>query len=149
MPKVIAQKTVDEYGDDGEIKRKTTTAIVGRPSKWESDGDFLKLYPAFFHSFLKQINIDDARLRLVAYLLNEAMKLRINGDNAVFLDHNKAAADINISMASLYRHIKTLIDCEFIKQINPRQSVYIINPEMVYKGNLVRYFQKESERKGE
>ena len=147
MAKVISQKTVEEYGEGGEIKKTTITAIIGKPAQWEKDGNFLKIYPAFLKTFLDQMGITDSRLSLVMYIMNEAIHLQINGDNAIFLDCNKAAKVIKVSVASIYRGIKSLVDCSFLKQINPRQSVYRINPEMVYRGNLIRYYQKELKSK--
>ena len=142
MSKVIGQKTVTEYTESGEIKRTIDVTVMGKPAKWEKDGQFLKVYPAFFESFLQDLQIEDSRLKLVVYLMSEAMKLQVNSDNAVYIDTAKASEAIGISQRSLYRCIKALGAVGFISQVSPRQTLYILNPEMVYKGNLVKYYAK-------
>lgn len=146
MSKIITNKTQTEYYPTGEIKSSTDVMVVGNPSKWEKDGDFLKIYPAFFSSFLEQMNTPlDARLRLVVYILSEAIELKINGKNVVYISPAKACNSCKISRPSFYRFIKILININFIFPVPDSNSIYKINPDMVYKGNLVKYYSQVQE----
>lgn len=136
--------TVDEKIDSitGEILKTTSEtkrviAFSGRES--DKDKDYLKVYPVFFSSFLKELKIADSKPRIMIYLMFKASELKINSDNAVYASNEELMRELNISKPTLINGLKALCDIGIIKRLTPRVPIYQVNPAMIYKGSLAKF----------
>jgi hypothetical protein len=125
----------------GEILSTVETTVIGTPMKYR-DKDFLKVFPAFFASFLRELQIDDGKPRLILYLMYKAHELKSDSDNVIYAPNKELMEHLAISKPTLIRYINDLIRINFIERLGPRVPAYRINPEMVYKGTLHKYQEK-------
>lgn len=121
--------------------KRVETEVIGYAEK-PKDYDFLKVFPAFFYSFIEQLGIDDGRGRLVLYFMYKAHQLPTDSDNVVYAPNEELEKIIDISRPTLLRQINHLIKIKFIKRLTPRTPNYRVNPEMIYKGNVQNYYRK-------
>lgn len=122
-------------------EQRVETEVIGYAEK-PRDYDFLKVFPAFFYSFLELLQVADGRCRLVLYFMYKANQLPTNSDNIVFAPNEEMEKLIQVSRPTLLRHINHLIKIKFIKRLTPRAPNYKVNPEMIYKGNIQNYNQR-------
>ena len=121
--------------------RKVETLVLGSPGK-SMDINFVKVFPAFFSSFLQDLKIDDGKARLVLYLIHKAIELKSDSDNVIFADNDELMKSLNISKPTLIRYIADLCALNIIERLKPRMPIYRINPNMIYKGTLTKYYKK-------
>ncbi len=142
--KKIVEKTVRSQRIDqntGEVIQDIETITIGHPGR-PVDLNFLKVYPAFFSSFLKQLKIDDGKARLVLFLMFKAIELKTDSDNVIIAKNDEIMKALNISKPTLLSYIKQLCELKVIERLSPRMPVYRINPNMIYKGTLTKYYQQ-------
>lgn len=137
MEKKTYSKIDPETGEVLEVH----SVVIGKVGKAEQDADFLKVYPAFFASFLQELKIDDGKARLVLYLMFKASKMAANGDNVIFAPNEDLMNELNISKPTLLRYIADLCNLNVIKRVKPKMPIYEINPNMIYKGTLSKYYK--------
>lgn len=150
MAKIGEITTISEERIDpatGEIvvtSKKTNVIALGHP-KQEKDMDYVKVFPAFFSSFLSDLKIDDGRARLAWYLTYKALKLPPNSLNEVTAVNEELMRELNISKQSVLAYIRDLIKINMIRRVSPRLPIYQINPDFIYRGSLVKFHQKQLE----
>lgn len=124
-----------------KIEKGIKADVFGKPAPIK-DFHFLKVFPAFFYSFLKVLGVEDGRARLVLYFMYKAQKEKVDGDNCVMITNNELMKALKISKPTLIKYINNLIETGFIKRLYPRTPLYALNPNMVYKGSLKNYDAK-------
>jgi len=123
------------------------TIVIGRAGGVDKDGDFVKVFPALFLSFLRELKIDDGKARLVMLLIYKASKMTANSDNVVFAPNEDLMTELNISRGTLIRYIAELCKLKIIKRVQPRMPAYEINPNMIYKGTLSKFYKNQNSKK--
>jgi len=143
MKKIVEKTTRSQRIDQktGEIIQDIETITIGHPGR-PMDLNFVKVYPAFFSSFLQQLNIDDGKARLVLFLIFKAMEMRTDSDNVVIAKNDEIMKALKISKPTLLNYLKQLCKLNVIERLGPRMPVYRINPNMIYKGTLTKYYQQ-------
>ena len=58
---------------------------------------------------------------------------------------NQLANELNISVITVKKAIKTLLELKWLIQFSPRQTVFRLNPEFVYRGGIISKIQTEKE----
>jgi hypothetical protein len=141
MANIKETTTTEERIDPktGEFISKVHTVTIGTPNR-SMDLNFVKIYPAFFSSFLQELKIDDGKARLVLYLVYRAIDMKSDSDNVVVADNKELMGALNISKPTLIRYIAELCKLKVIERLKPRMPVYRINPNMIYKGVLTKYY---------
>ena len=139
IEKTVKRQTINQ--DTGEILQDIETITIGHPGR-PMDLNFLKVYPAFFSSFLQQLKIDDGKARLVLFLMAKAIELRTDSDNVIIAKNAEIMKALKISKPTLLNYIKQLCELRVIQRLSPRMPVYRINPDMIYKGTLTKYYQQ-------
>lgn len=133
--------------ETGEVlKDNIGTIVIGKP-RGLIDRNFLKVFPAFFYSFLEDLKIEDGRARLIIYLMFKAIELPLDGDNVVMATNEELMNKLNMCKGSVLKYINILIDANIIERVRPRMPLYKINKEMIYKGTLSKAWKKELEDK--
>lgn len=113
--------------------------VIGRPYKRKGDMDFVKIYPAFFSSFLEELGVDDGKARLVLYLVYKALRLPSESNNIIYADNDSLMSFLKISKPTLIKYIADLCELKVIKRLKPRTPLYQVNPEMIYRGTLTKF----------
>jgi hypothetical protein len=131
----------------GEVLKENINIIaIGKP-KGLTDRNFLKVFPAFFFSFLEELKIEDGRARMIIYLMFKAIELPMDGDNVVLAPNDELMEKLGMCKGSVLKYINVLIDAKIIKRVQPRMPLYKINKEMIYKGTLSKAWKRELEEK--
>lgn len=119
-------------------------AVVGKPDR-VYDEEFLKVYPAFFSSFLHQLKIDDGKARLVLYFMYKASKLPMNSDSMVNVPTKELMEAIGVSKPTILKYINELLELCIITRRYPRLPLYQVDPTLFYRGNLEAFFQRHGD----
>lgn len=150
MTKFGEKTTITEERIDpatGEIvvtNKKVDVIVIGNP-KIERDVEYIKVFPAFFSSFLQELKIHDGKARLVWYLTYKAMQLPPNSLNEVTAINEELMRELNISKQSVLAYVRDLIALKIIRRVSPRLPIYQINPDYIYRGSLVKFHQNQIE----
>jgi predicted transcriptional regulator len=73
--------------------------------------------------------------------------MKPNQEPIVIANPEDIAKDLGVSRRTINRHLKLLIERGYIKQLVNRQFMYLVNPEMIFKGVLKQYFNKKLSEK--
>lgn len=147
----IEKRTDVDTGEISEIMveveepEKVNAIVLGRPRQM-LDKEFVKVYPAFFSSFLQELKIDDGKARLAWYFVYKALRLAPGSDNIVYADNEELMKVLNMSKPTVIKYINELCSLNVVKRIKPRIARFQVNPEMIYRGNLVKYQANNLER---
>jgi hypothetical protein len=67
------------------------------------------------------------------------------GNEWIPVNYKKLANELNISVITVKKAIKTLLELKWLIQFSPRQTVFRLNPEFVYRGGIISKIQTEKE----
>ena len=104
--------------------------------------DYIKVYPLFFEIMLPVLSSDNGLSRLILYIMKKVLDLSNNSKNIIIADNDEFMKSLNISKPTLIRYIADLCALNIIERLKPRMPIYRINPNMIYKGTLTKYYKK-------
>lgn len=133
----------------GEVlssSEKVSIVAIGSP-KPDKDQQYVRIYPAFFSSFLEELGIDDGKARMVLYFVYRAMQLPPESNNEIIAMNEDLMRILKISRPTLFKYLNDLIALGIIKRKHPRMPVYVIEREMIYRGSVVKMYKRELEAK--
>lgn len=112
------------------------------------DKDFVKVFKLMTTKVIKDLKagIDGAVFTLL-WFIDRIQGLEPNQDPIVVVDPKDIAEDLGIGKRTVYYHLNLLKKHGYIEQIKNRQHIYRVNPMMIYKGTLKKYFDKQSDKK--
>jgi len=59
------------------------------------------------------------------------------GNDWVVVDYGELAEELGISLDSVKRSVRNLVNANLLIQLKPRQTVFRLNPRIVYKGGVI------------
>ena len=77
------------------------------------------------------------------WFIDRIQDLPPNSDPVVVALPEVIAKELGISKRTVKRHLRVLKEYGYIEQIKKRHYVYRVNPRMVFKGVLRRYFNRK------
>ena len=137
--KTIKKKTADVIDHDtGEIRTSIETITV---YKDKGDKGFIKIFRACTDAVLKDLEVDDGRLRLLFWFIKQVQdKIETNSEHIIIAHVNSIAKELNTSDMSVRRWLQILIERGYIKRHRQDKKViyntYEINKNYIYKGVL-------------
>ena len=103
------------------------------------DKDFAKIYKLFSKRLLEDLGTINGEAKLLFWLIAKTLELPIQSDLWIPVDYKEVAEDIGVSVISVKRYFKKLLDLGYIEQFRPRNTTFRIKPEYLYKGVLSKY----------
>lgn len=107
---------------------------------------FVKIFPLLGEKVIEEMKIVNGEMKLFLWFLAKTIENPIQSEMWIPIDRKKVSEEIGISIDSVNKCLKKLLDMKYIEQYKKRTSVYRICPELVYKGSLVKYQHKETEK---
>lgn len=107
----------------------------------EQDRDF-DFHKVWLHSIIDSLDlIGNKKTKLAFWIIDH-----IDRENKLTMNYRQIAEKSGISLDTVRKTMKTLIDADFMRRIN--QGAYCINPDVIFKGSrngrlniLIRYEQ--------
>lgn len=139
MSKVIKH---EEYVnvETGEVKKAITIIPEVR------DKDFAKVFKLFSKKVLEDLGVMNGEAKLLLWFIGRTIELPIQSELWIPVDYKELSKELNISVISLKRYIKSLLELGYIEQFRRRNTTFRVNPEYVYKGILVKYKENEIDK---
>ena len=109
------------------------------------DKDFVKVFKTFSEKFLKDLKLINGEAKLFLWFLSVTIEKEPNSEGWIFVDYEELAKELDVTVGTIKNYIKRLLGFGYIEQKKKRQTIFRIVPEMVYKGYLWQYKQKEGE----
>ena len=103
------------------------------------DKDFAKIYKLFSKKLLEDLGTINGEAKLLFWLIAKTLELPIQSDLWIPVDYNEVAKELNVSVVSIKRYFKSLLDLGYIEQYQKRQKIFRIKPDYLYKGILSKY----------
>ncbi len=103
------------------------------------DKDFAKIYKLFSKKLLEDLGTINGEAKLLFWLIAKTLELPIQSDLWIPVDYNEVAKELNVSVVSIKRYFKRLLDLGYIEQYQKRQKIFRIKPDYLYKGILSKY----------
>ena len=79
------------------------------------------------------------------WFIDQIQDIKPNQEPIVIANPEEIAEALGKSRRTINRHLKLLIEHDYIKQIINRQFMYLVNPELIFKGILKQYFSEKKE----
>lgn len=122
----ITQKAVKVIGTQKYINAQTgTVEEMNVITVEERDFNFHKLW---LRNILTAVDlIGNQKIKLAFWIIEH-----LNSENQLNYTYEQMQKETNISMDTIKRTMKALMDCDFLRK--KHSGCYIINPNMLYKG---------------
>jgi len=120
----------------------TAIAFIPEPR----DRDFAKVYKLFGEKLLEDLakgELKGGELKILAWFLAETTKLPVQSDMWIPVSYEELANSINLDITTIKKYIKQLVQKGYLEQFKPRQTVFRLKPNYVYKGYLVKLKEVE------
>lgn len=108
----------------------------------ERDGNFVKVFKLFTEKVIKDLRAIGKAINTLMWFIDKIQDLPPNTDPIVVALPEEIAKELGISKRTVKRHLRVLKERGYIEQIRRRHYVYRVNPRMIFKGVLRRYFNK-------
>jgi len=131
MTTVFKKEVVDP--NTGEI----IEAVAFIPE--HKDKEFAKIYKLFSKKLLEDLGTINGEAKLLFWLIAKTLNLPTQSDLWIPVDYKEVAKDLNMSVISIKRYFKKLLDLGYIEQFKPRNTTFRIKPDYLYKGILSKY----------
>lgn len=109
----------------------------------ERDGEFVKVFRLFTEKVIKDLRTIGKAINTLMWFIDRIQDLPPNSDPVVVALPEVIAKELGISKRTVKRHLRVLKEYGYIEQIKKRHYVYRVNPRMVFKGVLRRYFNRK------
>ena len=115
------------------------------------DANFVKVFKVLTERVLKDLKAGiNGAVYTLFWFIDQIHDMKPNQEPVVIANPEDIAEALGKSRRTIERHLKLLIEHGYITQIMNRQFMYLINPEMIFKGHLKQYYDKKlSTRKEE
>jgi len=113
----------------------------------ERDGGFVKVFKLFTEKVIKDLKAIGGAISTLMWFIDKIQDFPPNSDPVVVALPEEIARDLGICKRTVKRHLKILREHGYIEQVRKRHYVYRVNPRMVFKGVLRRYFKTQHEEK--
>lgn len=108
------------------------------------DKDFIKIFKLMSMKVLKDLQAGlNGATDTLWWIIDHVMEFKPNEEPIVWIDPQLVAKDLKISPETVKKHVKKLKKFKYIEQIRPRHYNYKLNPNFIYKGSVVQYFEKQ------
>lgn len=107
------------------------------------DKNFAKVFKLFSEKVLQDLGIVNGEAKLLLWFIAKTVDQEVQGDMWIILDYEKVAKEIGVSIATLYNYLSKLKKLGYIEQAKPRNSIYRLKPDFMYKGVLNQYYQEK------
>jgi DNA-binding transcriptional ArsR family regulator len=87
----------------------------------------------------------DGAVYTLFWFIDQIQDIKPNQEPIVIANPEEIAEALGKSRRTINRHLKLLIEHDYIKQIMNRQFMYLVNPELIFKGILKQSFSEEKE----
>lgn len=123
--------------ETGEIVR-----VVGIIPE-ERDNGYVKVFKLFTQKVINDLKAGiDGAINTLMWFINQIQDLPPDSDPIVIAEPEKIAQELGVTERTVRRHLKLLKDHGYLEQVRDRHHVYRVNPRMIFKGVLTRYFRK-------
>lgn len=107
------------------------------------DKDFIKIFKLFSEKCLEDFGVLNGELKLLIYMMGRLQEEPMNTDGWIDLESDVLITELKTTERTYRLYLNKLKKFGYIEQKRPKSSIWRINPEYVYRGDLV-----ESKRKG-
>lgn len=141
--RVTREKVIKHKKEDSEIEIRETV-VFGSPS---DDKDFLKIYPLFIEVLQEDLKIKNGRLKLFLWFVSQIRDIKPNAEPLVVAEQEEMAKAIAVNLRTIQRYIEGLLKNKYISRYKGIKSAYLVNPELIYKGSVQKYFNLQYKKK--
>jgi len=113
----------------------------------ERDGEFVKVFKLFTEKVIRDLKTIGGAISTLMWFIDKIQSFPPNSDPVIIALPEEIARDLGISKRTVKRHLKILKEHGYIEQVRKRHYAYRVNPRMVFKGVLRRYFKTQLEEK--
>jgi len=123
---------------------EVVTAIAIIPE--QKDKDFVKMFKLMSTKVIQDLKAGgiNGATDTLFWFIDQIQEMEPNQDPVVLADPQTIADDLGTGERTVYRHLKLLMEYGYIEQIKKRHHVYRVNPTMLFKGTLSKYFGGDS-----
>ncbi len=125
--------------DTGEI----ISAVAFVPEV--KDKDFAKIYKLFSRKILEDLGTINGEAKLLFWFIAKSIDLPMQTDLWIPIKYEEVAEELEVSIPSVKRYFKRLLELGYIEQFKPRNTTFRIKPEFLYKGILAKYQNEQIE----
>ena len=148
MATVIRETTHETIHEDGTVERTKQTVVIGSKTH---ERDFLKIYPLFCEVLAEDLRLRNGRLRLFLWFVTQIRDLKPNQEPIVLARLDEMANALQADKRTIQRYLKHLLEKRYLIRYRgqdgkPYPNTYVVNPELIYKGCLAKYFEHSTLR---
>ncbi len=112
------------------------------------DANFVKVFKVLTERVLKDLKAGiNGAVYTLFWFIDQIHDMKPNQEPIVVANPEDIAEALGKSRRTIERHLKLLIEHNYIEQIMNRQFMYQVNPEMIFKGHLKQYYDKKQSAK--
>jgi DNA-binding MarR family transcriptional regulator len=143
MKRVIREKTIRQRRGNTETERRETL-VLGLPS---DEKDFLKIYPLFIEVLEEDLKLKNGRLRLFLWFVSQIKDIKPNAEPLVVANQKEMTEALDVDLRTIQRYLRELLKKGYISRYKGIRSAYVVNPTLIYKGSVSKYFDKRMGKK--
>ena len=114
------------------------------------DANFVKVFKVLTERVLKDLKAGiNGAVYTLFWFIDQIQDMKPNQEPIVIANPEDIAEALGKSRRTINRHLKLLIEHNYIEQIINRQFMYRVNPALIFKGVLKQYYSKKQSAKEE
>ncbi len=114
------------------------------------DANFVKVFKVLTERVIKDLKAGiNGAVYTLFWFIDQIQDMKPNQEPIVIANPEDIAEALGKSRRTINRHLKLLIEHGYIKQIMSRQFMYLVNPELIFKGVLKQYSSEKQSAKKE
>jgi predicted transcriptional regulator len=130
---------------DGEFLPIELTLDAFIPRSPKDKEPYTKVYGEKVLEAIRRKKLKASELEVFLWFIAKNSSPKGWNNEWITVDYEELAKDLNISVVTVKRAIKTLLKLKFIVQWKPRKTAFRLNPDYCFKGGVVGKHQVKSE----
>ena len=120
----------------------TAIAIISE----HRDKDFVKMFKLMSTKVIQDLKAGgiNGATDTLFWFIDQIQEMEPNQDPVVLVDPQTMADDLGTTEITIRNHLKLLKEHGYIEQLRKRHHIYRVNPTMLFKGTLSKYFEGDS-----
>jgi len=110
------------------------------------DKGFAKVYELFERKLVEDLAngvLTGAEAKLLLWFLAKTTKLPVQADGWIAIRYEKVAEELKLHTITVAKAVRKLIEKGYLEQFAPRQTLFRLKPDYVYKGVLAKLKETE------
>lgn len=107
----------------------------------QRDANFVKVFKVLTERVIRDLKAGiNGAVYTLFWFIDQIQDMKPNQEPIVIANPEDIAEALGKSRRTIERHLQLLIEHDYIEQIMNRQFMYLVNPELIFKGVLKQYY---------